>query len=82
MGYLGMFISIAFLPVPDYFLVPAYGYLSLLGMFNPYYTFWVCLAGAVLPVEYVCGRLAARPLMLKVTSFLRISEKSVLKKEK
>ena len=76
-SYLGMFISIAFLPVPDYFLVPAYGYLSLIGLFNPYYTFMVCLVGAVLPIEYVCGRLAARPLVLKVMSFLRISEKNI-----
>jgi membrane protein DedA with SNARE-associated domain len=77
MGYLGMFISVAFLPLPDYFLVPAYGYLSLIGLFNPYYTFLVCLVGAVFPVEYVCGRFAARPLMLKVLSLLRISEKNI-----
>jgi membrane protein DedA with SNARE-associated domain len=76
-GYLGMFISVAFLPVPDYFLVPAYGYLSLIGLFNPYYTFLVCLAGALVPIEYVCGSLAARPLLLKVYSLLRISEKNI-----
>jgi len=76
-GYLGMFISVAILPVPDYFLVPAYGYLSLIGMINPYYTFLVCLVGAVFPIEYVCGRLAARPLLLKVLSLLRISEKNI-----
>jgi membrane protein DedA with SNARE-associated domain len=77
MGYLGMFISIAFLPLPDYFLVPAYGYLSLIGFFNPYYTFLVCVVGAVFPVEYVCGRFAARPVLLKVMSLFHISEKSV-----
>jgi membrane protein DedA with SNARE-associated domain len=77
MGYLGMFISIAFLPIPDYFLVPAYGYLSLMGLFNPYYTFLVCVVGAMFPIEYVCGRLAARPLLFKVMSFLRISEKNI-----
>jgi len=76
-GYLGMFISIAFLPLPDYFLVPAYGYLSLIGLFNPYYTFLVCLVGAVLPIEYVCGRFAARPLLLKAMSLVCISEKSL-----
>jgi membrane protein DedA with SNARE-associated domain len=76
-GYLGMFISMAFSPLPDYFLVPAYGYLSLIGLFNPYCTFLVCLVAAVLPIEYVCGRLAARPLVLKIMSFLRISEKSI-----
>jgi membrane protein DedA with SNARE-associated domain len=77
MGYLGMFISIAFLPLPDYFLVPAYGYLSSIGFFNPYYTFLVCLVGAVFPVEYVCGRFAARPVLLKVMSLFHISEKNV-----
>jgi len=76
-GYLGMFISVAFLPVPDYFIVPAYGYLSSIGIFNPYYTFLLCLVGAVFPIEYVCGRLAARPLLLKVLSLLRISEKNI-----
>jgi membrane protein DedA with SNARE-associated domain len=59
-GYFGMFDSIVFL-VPDYILVPVCGYLSLIGLFNPYYTFLVCLASAVLPIEYFCGRLAARP---------------------
>jgi membrane protein DedA with SNARE-associated domain len=76
-GYIGMFISIAILPVPDYFLVPAYGYLSSIGVFNPYSTFLVCLAAALFPVEYVCGRLAARPLMVKVLSLFRISEKDI-----
>ncbi len=76
-GYLGMFLSIVFSPVPDYFLVPACGYLSAIGVFNPYYTFLVCLVGAVVPVEYVCGRFAARPLLLKALSFFRISEKSL-----
>ena len=76
-GYIGMFIMIAFSPLPDYFLVPAYGYLSLIGLFNPYYTFLVCLAGAVFPIEYVCGRFAARPLLAKALSLFRISEKNI-----
>lgn len=75
-GYFGMFISVAFL-VPDYILVPACGYLSLIGLFNPYYTFLVCLAGALLPIEYVCGRFAGRPVLLKILSLLYISEKSL-----
>lgn len=75
-GYLGMFISVAFL-VPDYVLVPVCGYLSLIGLFNPFYTFLVCLAGALLPIEYVCGRFAARPVLLKILSLLYISEKSL-----
>lgn len=72
-GYVGMFLSLALSPVPDYFLVPAYGYLSTIGVFNPYYTFLVCLLGALLPIEYLCGRFAARPLLLKALSFMRIS---------
>jgi membrane protein DedA with SNARE-associated domain len=76
-GYLGMFISIAILPVPDYILVPAYGYLSAIGLFNPYSTFLVCLLGALFPIEYACGRLAARPLTLKVLSLFRMSEKDI-----
>lgn len=76
-GYTGMFLSIVFSPIPDYFLVPACGYLSAIGIFNPYYTFLVCLIGAVVPIEYVCGRYAARPLLLKALSFFRISEKNL-----
>ena len=76
-GYIGMFIMIAFSPLPDYFLVPAYGYLSLIRLFNPYYTFLVCLAGAVFPIKYVCGRFAARPLLAKALSLFRISEKNI-----
>jgi len=76
-GYVGMFLNLAISPVPDYFLVPAYGFLSSLGLFNPYYTFLVCLAGALFPIEYACGRLAARPLLLKALSIFRISEKNI-----
>jgi membrane protein DedA with SNARE-associated domain len=76
-SYLGMFISIAILPVPDYFLVPAYGYLSSIGVVNPYSTFLVCLVGALFPVEYACGRFAARPLTLKIMSLFRMSEKDI-----
>jgi membrane protein DedA with SNARE-associated domain len=76
-GYLGMFISMAILPIPDYILVPAYGYLSSIGLFNPYSTFVVCLLGALFPIEYACGRLAARPLTLKVLSLFHMSEKDL-----
>ncbi len=76
-SYLGMFISLAFLPIPDYILVPAYGYLSSIGVFDPYTTFLVCLAAAVFPIEYVPGRLAGRPLLLKGLSYFRITEKDI-----
>jgi membrane protein DedA with SNARE-associated domain len=72
-----MFISLAFLPIPDYLLVPAYGYLSLIGVFNPYTTFLVCLVAAILPIEYVPGRFAGRPLLLKGLSYIHIYEKDI-----
>ena len=81
-GYVGVFLSLAFSPIPDYFLVPAYGYLSTIGVFNPYYIFILCLVGALFPIEYICGRFAARPLLKKVLSFLRISEKNLEKTDK
>lgn len=78
-GYIGMFVSIAFVPVPDYFLVPIYGYLSLVGIFDPLTTFLVCIAAALflMELEYAGGRLMARPLLLKALSYFRISEKDI-----
>ncbi len=76
-GYLGMFISMAILPIPDYILVPVYGYLSSIGIFNPLATFLVCLVAALFPIEYVCGRFAGRPLLLKGLSYFRITEKDI-----
>jgi membrane protein DedA with SNARE-associated domain len=81
-GYLGMFISIAFLPIPDYFLLPSYGSLSSLGVFDPYTTFLVCLIAAILPIEYLPGRFAGRPLLLKGLSYFGISEKTLESAEK
>jgi membrane protein DedA with SNARE-associated domain len=76
-GYLGMFLTIWISPIPDYILVPVYGYLSSLGAFNPYTTFGVCLVGALLPIEYVSGRFAGRLLLLKILSNIHVSEKSI-----
>lgn len=73
-GYLAMFVSILVLPIPDYVLIPVYGYLSAAGLFNPVTTFLVCLVGDVFPVEYVCGWYAARPLLLRGLSYFRITE--------
>ncbi len=81
-GYSGMFISIVLLPIPDYFLIPAYGYLSSIGIFNPYVTFLVCLIAAILPIEYLPGRFVGRPLLLKGVSYFGISEKGVETAEK
>jgi membrane protein DedA with SNARE-associated domain len=76
-GYLGMFLAILVLPIPDYNLVPVYGFLCSIGLFDPVITFWACLAGAVFPVEYICGRLAARPLLLKALKYFHITEKDI-----
>lgn len=78
-GYLGMVVTVAFLPVPDYILVPVYGYLAFEGVFNPFVTFVACLAGSMLlmTVEYVGGRFVGRPLLLRLLSHVRISEKDI-----
>ena len=76
-GYLGMFITIAFSPIPDYILLPSYGYLSSIGLFNPYMTFLVCLAAAIIPIEYLPARFAGRPLLLKGVSYFGISAKRI-----
>jgi len=76
-GYLGMFLGIFVSPIPDYFLVPVYGYLSSVGVFNPYITFLVCMVAATLPIEYAAGRFAGRPLLLKVLSYVRITENDI-----
>ena len=76
-GYLGMFFAIAILPIPDYVLVPVFGYLCFLGTFDPVLTFLDCLVGAVLPIEYVSGRLVARPVLMRALPFLRKAKEDV-----
>lgn len=73
-GYLGMFLTVWISPIPDYVLIPVYGYLSAIGAFDPYTTCLVCIAAAVLPIEYAAGRFAGRPLLLKILSYFRITE--------
>jgi len=76
-GYAGMFLAMAILPIPDYTLVPVYGFLCSIGLFNPVTTFLVCLLAAIFPLEYLCGRLAARPLLLKGLKYFGIREKDI-----
>lgn len=76
-GYAGMFFAMAILPIPDYTLVPVYGFLCSIGLFNPVTTFLVCLLAAIFPLEYACGRLAARPLLLKGLKYFGIREKDI-----
>lgn len=77
-----MFITLVFLPIPDYFLIPTYGFLSSLGVFDPFTTFLVCLIAAILPIGYLPGRFAGRPLLLKGLSYFGISEKTLGSAEK
>jgi membrane protein DedA with SNARE-associated domain len=76
-GYLGMFFSVLVLPIPDYILVPVYGSLSSVGIFNPVATFLVCLAASVFPVEYACGRLLARPVVSRILPLFMMSEREL-----
>ena len=76
-GYLGAFVTILVSPVPDYLVVPVYGYLSSIHLFNPYAIFLLCLLGAVAPLEYVPARFARRPLVMKFLSYFRIREADI-----
>lgn len=73
-GYLGMFLTVWISPIPDYILIPVYGYLSAIGAFDPYVALLVCLAAAIVPIEYAAGRFAGRPLLLKGLSYFHITE--------
>jgi membrane protein DedA with SNARE-associated domain len=75
-GYVGVFF-LRLLPIPDFITVPLFGYLSSIHVFNPVIVFFVALAGAILPIEYLAGRFAARPIMLKVLSIMKIKEGNV-----
>ncbi len=80
LGYLGMFILVAFAPLPDYIIVPFYGYLAFVGIFNVYATLFVSV-GAMLflsIVEYFAGRYAGRALLLRGLSAFKIHEEDLM----
>ncbi|MGC8608344.1 MAG: DedA family protein [Thermoplasmata archaeon] len=79
MGYTGIFIIVAFAPLPDYLILPFYGYISSLGDFNIYLVFFVTVLSMLFltGIEYFGGRFAGRPLLLKVLSYFRIREKDI-----
>jgi membrane protein DedA with SNARE-associated domain len=76
-GYVGMFLTIFASPIPDYVLVPIYGYLSSIGVFNPFLTFFICMLASVLPIPFFAGKVAGRPLLLKGLSYFHITEKDI-----
>ncbi len=79
LGYLGIFIIIAFAPPPDYLIVPFYGYLAALSYFNVYLVFIVSVIAMMflIAIEYFGGRFAGRPLLLRVLSHVDITEKDI-----
>lgn len=76
-GYTSMFLTVWISPIPDYILLPVYGYLCAIGIFSPYTTLLVCLAAAILPIEYAAGKFAGRPLLLKALSYFHITERDL-----
>ncbi|MEM0195125.1 MAG: DedA family protein [Thermoplasmatales archaeon] len=73
-GYVGIFVSILLLPVPDYILIPFYGYLCSIGVFNPYLTLLASTAGAVVPIEFTLGLYAGSRILKKIFSHMKISD--------
>jgi membrane protein DedA with SNARE-associated domain len=51
-------------------------------VFDPYLTFLVCLAAAIIPIGYLPGRFAARPLVLKGVAYFGISDKAIRSAER
>ncbi|MEM0128496.1 MAG: DedA family protein [Thermoplasmatales archaeon] len=73
-GYIGIFVSILLLPIPDYVLIPFYGYLCSIGIFNPYLTLLASVGGAVVPIEFLLGIYAGSKVLKKILSHMEISE--------
>ncbi len=80
LGYVGMFIIVAFAPLPDYVIVPFYGYLAFAGLFNVYVTLLVSVSAmtSLSLVEYFAGRYAGRALLLKALGYFKIHEEDVM----
>jgi len=79
LGYTGFFILTMFSPLPDYIIVPFYGYLASIGLFNPYILFVISvLAMALLmQMEFFAGKYGGRPLLLKVLKYFGVKEREM-----
>lgn len=79
LGYIGIFLIIAFAPPPDYLLVPFYGYLASLSYFNVYLVFAVAVIAMMFltAIEYFGGRFAGRPLLLRALLHVGITERDI-----
>ncbi|WP_297217083.1 DedA family protein [Thermoplasma sp.] len=78
-GYEGMFFVVAFAPLPDYLIIPFYGYLSSIGEFNIFAAFFVSVLAMLfeMGIEYAGGRLAGRAILLKALSYFKITERDL-----
>ncbi|OWP55263.1 MAG: hypothetical protein B2I17_09675 [Thermoplasmatales archaeon B_DKE] len=79
LGYTGFFILTMFSPLPDYIIIPFYGYLAALGLFNPYLLFVVSVFAMTLlmQMEFFAGKYGGRPLLLKVLKYFGVKEKQM-----
>ncbi len=84
LGYFGVFIFVAFSPFPDYFIVPILGYLAFLGLFNFYLIVLVSAVADLLLMEldYMGGRFAGRPIVIKALRIFRVDEDGLEEAEK
>ena len=79
LGYTGFFILTMFSPLPDYIIVPFYGYLASIGLFNPYILFIISVLAMTLlmQMEFFAGKYGGRPLLLKVLKYFGVKEREM-----
>jgi membrane protein DedA with SNARE-associated domain len=79
LGYTGFFILTMFSPLPDYIIVPFYGYLASIGLFNPYILFVISVLAMTLlmQMEFFAGKYGGRPLLLKVLKYFGVKEREM-----
>ena len=76
-GYVSYLVVFILSPIPDYLLLPIAGYLSFLGIFNPWAIYIVSTVSMTLFMQaiYYSTRIGGRPLLVKFLKYFRISEK-------
>ncbi len=84
LGYTGFFILTMFSPLPDYIIVPFYGYLASIGLFNPYILFVISVLAMTLlmQMEFFAGKYGGRPLLLRVLKYFGVKEREMAVAEK
>jgi membrane protein DedA with SNARE-associated domain len=78
-GYGGIALAVMFFPLPDYIIVPFFAYLSSVGEFNVWDIYGVSVLSMVFLMSaiYAAGRLATRPIVLKILSYFRLKEEDI-----